>query len=141
MMRETDTSPTREGLLQNEEGYRHSQEHAYASESDLDPDEPDNLEAGKKSPRLRGGWSPTRRKQKGVQNGNNGPPSKRKGGWFRNKKLMLIGAILLGGLIGVLGGVYGRAFKKIGLQDGVGLCAACCCILSYRECLVVAAMV
>ena len=119
MTRATDLAASREGLLKDEDASPGPPHDASSSGSELDLDELQTLEAQPSSSRLRGGWSPTRRKKKGVMKGHPRLPSKRKGGLLRNKTWMLITAILLGGLIGVLGGVFGGMFKKPGLQDGV----------------------
>ena len=115
MTREQDLPDSRRGLLKDEYTERPSLDED-CSGSDLGLDELEILEAEPSSPRIRGGWSPIKRKKKGIPQGN---PSKRIGGLFRHKICFLIGAVLLGGLVGVLGGIYSGFFKKPGLQDGV----------------------
>ncbi len=121
MTREEDLARSRKGLLKNQDASRRSLDEADSSGSELDHDELEMLEVEPTSPRLRGGWSPTKRKKKGVLPGHPKLPSKRKGGWLRHKTWMLITAILVGGIVGGLGGVFGGAFKAPGLQDGVSL--------------------
>jgi len=120
MARESDLAGSREGLLKTDyEASLASPDEAYSSGSELDLDELEPHEEPT-SPRLRGGWSPSKRNRKQKQRPA-GLPSKREGGWLRNNKpLFIISAILLGGLLAILGMLFGGAFRKPGAPpDGV----------------------
>lgn len=121
MALESDHAESREGLLKgdyNDEASHASPDEHYGSGSELDLDELEPLE-DPSTPSMRGGWSPSKSKQKIRPSG---LPSKRKGGWFRNKTLWVIATILLGGLIAVLGMLFGHDFKKPGAPlDGVSV--------------------
>ena len=119
MTRESDLAVLREGLLPDEKAPRASLDDNDSSESDLETNELEELNANPSSPRIRGGWSPIKRKKKGNKNPDQ--ISKRKGGWLRNKTCLYISVILVGALIALLAGIYGRVFKGKGLrpQDGV----------------------
>ena len=122
MTREEEFIDSREGLLKDEHDLHPNQDDLHSSDSGMSLDELEVLEHVPVTPRLRGGWSPKRRKKNGVQPGHPRLPSKRKGGWLRHKTWMLIGAIVIGLLVGILGGFYGGTmFKPTGLQDGVRL--------------------
>ena len=121
MTRESDLAGSRQGLLRSEDASPASSHEEDSSDSELELDELDDHQAPSSRSGLRGGWSPIKRKKKGKLEDSSQLPSKRKGGWFRHKIWLLISAILLGGLIGVIGGLYGHVFKKPGLQDGVGV--------------------
>lgn len=113
MTRDADLAGSREGLLRNgDQASRLSNDEEYESGSDIDLDELDSPDDQSPSPTLRGGWKPIKRRKKAPGKELPGLPSKRKGGWLRNKAWMLITAILVGGLVGVLGALYGGVFKK-----------------------------
>ena len=115
MTREKDLAGSRQGLLKDENGGGPSLDQD-SSDSDLGLDELEILEAESTSPRIRGGWSPIKRKKKRISPSG---PSKRTGGLFRNRICWLITAIILGGVVGALSGIYSGVFKEPGLQDGV----------------------
>ena len=121
MTREADLAGSKQGLLGNQDASPASSHEDDSSGSELELDELDDHQARLSPVRMRGGWSPIKRKGKCKQDGPPKLPSKRKGGWLRNKVVWLILAILLGGMVSVLGGIYGKVFKKPGLRDGVGL--------------------
>lgn len=115
MPRESDLAGSREGLLKaNYEASLASPDEAYSSGSDLDLDELEPRHELKRHdesepPRLRGGWSPTKPTRKQEPSGQ---PLKRKGGWLRNNKpLFIISTILLGGLLAILGMLFGGVFE------------------------------
>ena len=117
MTRESDLATLREGLLPGEKAQRTSHEQSDDSESDLEINELEELNGDPSLPRIRGGWSPLKRRKKGKKNPDQ--PSKRRGGWLRNKTWMFVIALLVAGLIAYLAGSYAGVFKKLKPQDGV----------------------
>ncbi len=109
MTRKSDTAGSSEGLLEADyEASLASPDEAYGSGSDLDLDELEPHDEPT-STKLRGGWSPSKRKREQKPSGR---PLKRKGGWLRNNKpLFIISAILLGGLLAILGMLFGGVFE------------------------------
>ncbi len=109
MTRRSDLARSREGLLKADyEAPLASLNEHYSSGSDLDLDELEPHD-GPTSPSMRGGWSPSKRRRKQKPSG---LPAKRKGGWLRNNKpLFIISTILLGGLLAILGMLFGGVFK------------------------------
>lgn len=109
MTRRSDLARSREGLLKADyEAPLASPNEHYSSGSDLDLDELEPHD-GPTSPSMRGGWSPSKRRRKQKPSG---LPAKRKGGWLRNNKpLFIISTILLGGLLAILGMLFGGVFK------------------------------
>lgn len=84
---------------------------AYSSDSEPDLDGPATYEENG-TPGLRGGWTPSKGKQNAKPRPG-GHPSRRKGGWLRNNKpLLIVCAISLGGLLAILGMLFGGVFEK-----------------------------
>ena len=121
MTREEDLVDSRKGLLKNEDASRRSRDDTSNSGSELDLDELEILESEPHSPRLRGGWSPLKQRKKGHQRDTSKSPSRRNGGWCRNKAWYLVTVLLIGGLVGGLGGAFGGTFTKPGLHDGASV--------------------
>ena len=115
---ESDLATLREGLLPGEKAQRTPHEPSDDSDSDLEINELEELNANASSPtRIRGGWSPLKGRKKGKKNPDQ--PSKRKGGWLRNKTWMFVIAVLVAGLIAYSAGSYAHVFKKMKPRDGV----------------------
>ncbi len=103
MTRAAELASSREGLLDHEaaSSYRRSLG-SDRSSSELSLDEL-HLPDGATAPRLRGGWSPSRRKKKDKEKEYQGVPKlKRKGGLFRGKSCILVTSILGGGLVALV---------------------------------------
>ena len=122
MTREADLPSSREGLLKHGAATlsRDSLDN-YSSSSELDLDELELLE-GQTSPRPRGGWSPSKRKKKDNEKEKEhkrAQKAKTKGGWLRSKTCWVVSAILLGGLLVLLGGFQTFVYKKPQPMDGL----------------------
>ena len=122
MTREADLSSSREGLLRNGAATlsRDSLD-SYTSSSELDLDELE-LHNGQTSPRPRGGWSPVRRKKNNKGKGQEhkqSPKARRKGGCLQNRVCWVVSAILMGGLLVILGGFRTFVYKKPQPMDGL----------------------
>ena len=132
MIPEGDHARSQEGLLTD--GDRPAQSSLGdddSSDSGLDIEELELLEAEPTSPRLRGGWSPTKKKSTRPLKGHPRLPSKRKGGLLRSKTCLLIGAIIGGMIVGLVGGFFEGIFKRPGLRDGVSLVKSAARLLAH----------
>lgn len=119
MTRAAEHASSREGLLGHEAArpYRRSLgSDRSSSEFNLDELElPDETSA----PRMRGGWSPSRRKKKDKERGYpEVPKAGRGGGLLRKKPCLLIMAILLGGFVCLLAFMV-FVYKKAAPVDGL----------------------
>ena len=118
MTRTADLASSRQGLLdhQGSRPYRRSLG-SDRSSSDMNLNEleqPDEASA----PRVRGGWSPSKRKKKEKEiRYPLMPKLERKGGLLRNKACLVIMTILLGGLIALIAAVA-FVYRKAATLDG-----------------------